>query len=390
MIRHIFTLFWNQKKKYGGMFVEQAVVFVILVFCFVNLGEVLPLYYTPGMLNTDNTLSFGPSRKSGGRSLSIQESDEIMDRVCETLRKRSCVETISTCAFFTPYVRGEEMSPHDTLRYDRKSLKVYVKGADEYTNKVFGIEVEEGEWLSTKMLEDGSYPAVVTRQLAEQFGWHDVVGRNLSFNGQAYTIVGMIAGVKQEARKSSQPTLIVPYEVSGYSRWSERIARVRAGEEKAFSELLDKEFTRLFSGTNQEIGMCSLSDVKIATMLDDILTMGSVVIPTAFLLIFTFIGTFGLFWLYSSKRRKEFALRIVVGSSASGLYRFVISESLLLSLSALIPGIMLFWVVYAFNTVNLIALVTACFVMVVFAVFSAWYPAYKVAGVNPVEAMREQ
>ena len=32
----------------------------------------------------------------------------------------------------------------------------------------------------------------------------------------------------------------------------------------------------------------------------------------------------------------------------------------------------------------------ACLVMILFLVFSAWCPAYKVARVNPVEAMREE
>ena len=34
MMVHIFTLFWNQKRKYGGMFVEQVVV--ISFCCFVS------------------------------------------------------------------------------------------------------------------------------------------------------------------------------------------------------------------------------------------------------------------------------------------------------------------------------------------------------------------
>ena len=250
--------------------------------------------------------------------------------------------------------------------------------------------MEEGEWLSNGMLENGTYSAVITRQLSEQFGWHEILGRCISLNGRVYTIVGVIAGLKQEAREESHPVLILPYEECGYAGWPEFVVRVQEGKEKTFSKLLDREFARLFMGSNQEISLFSLKSLKVTTMLSDIVNMGAMIIPVLFLLVFTFIGTLGLFWLYSSKRRKEFALRIVVGSTPRGLYCFVVSESLLLSVLALLPGLVLFCFVYPFDLVHLSALGCACLVMILFSVFSAWWPAYKVARVNPVEAMREE
>ena len=35
MMKHIFTLFLNQKRRYGGMLAEQMLVFFVLLFCFV-------------------------------------------------------------------------------------------------------------------------------------------------------------------------------------------------------------------------------------------------------------------------------------------------------------------------------------------------------------------
>ena len=34
-MKHIFTLFLNQKRRYGGMLAEQMLVFFVLLFCFV-------------------------------------------------------------------------------------------------------------------------------------------------------------------------------------------------------------------------------------------------------------------------------------------------------------------------------------------------------------------
>ena len=44
---------------------------------------------------------------------------------------------------------------------------------------------------------------------------------------------------------------------------------------------------------------------------------------------------------------------------------------------------------YEWTGVNVAAIGMTLVVMIVFAVFSAWWPAYKVVQVNPVEAMRE-
>ena len=85
----------------------------------------------------------------------------------------------------------------------------------------------------------------------------------------------------------------------------------------------------------------------------------------------------------------EFALRLVVGATKPRLINLVVMESLILSVLAALPGMVLFGFVYDWTGVNVAAIGMTLIVMVLFAVFSAWWPAYKVAQVNPVEAMRE-
>lgn len=139
-----------------------------------------------------------------------------------------------------------------------------------------------------------------------------------------------------------------------------------------------------------DLGIMELDKLKAVYMQNELLSLIAIIVPTFFLLIFVFIGTFGLFWLYSSRRRKEFALRIVVGSTPIGLRNFVILEAILLTILSWIPGMILFFLIYSVNSIDLLALVATCFVMMLFSVFSAWWPAYQVSQVNPVEAMREE
>ena len=55
MIKHILTLIWNQKYHYVGIFIEQALIFIILMFCFINVSNDVKQYTSPGILTTDNT-----------------------------------------------------------------------------------------------------------------------------------------------------------------------------------------------------------------------------------------------------------------------------------------------------------------------------------------------
>ena len=252
--------------------------------------------------------------------------------------------------------------------------------------------MEEGEWLTDDMcLEDGSFPVVVTRQLIDEVGWTTGMGRKIYFRGMKFTVVGIVAGIKQEVLLPSPPMLImsmyVPYQ-NGYG--AEYAVRVKEGEEDAFRDLIQKEVDKMMGKDNVMLWIGDVAKWKVNDMQDTFITLLAIGVPTIFLLVFAFIGTFGLFWLYSSKRRKEFALRLVVGSTCGGLFRFVVLEGVLLTLMALFPGIVLFCWVYPFSAVNLLALGMAVGVMMLFSVFSAWWPAYQVTKINPVEAMREE
>ena len=239
------------------------------------------------------------------------------------------------------------------------------------------------------MLEDGSCPAVITSQLMQELGWSRGIGKRIHYKGTVFTVVGIVTGIKQEPLKASRPTMIVPNRIQP-DQWFEYMVRVKEGETDNFRNLMNKEFNLMMGKEPVRLSFGNIEKWKLNDMRDVFITLLGIGIPTIFLFLFAFIGTFGLFWLYSSKRRKEFALRIVVGSTPRGLYRFVVSESLLLSMLALLPGMVLFCFVFPFEPVHLLALGCSCLVMILFSVFSAWWPAYKVAQVNPVAAMREE
>lgn len=388
MLMHIFTLFCGQKKFYGGLFVEHAIVFIVLLYCLLFLGENLRLYCSDGLLNTENVYECACVKLDG----SMEERDNteglIMEQVMRTVWTTDGVVAGGKSAMLLPYVRPETMNGSDSIQAGQKRIKAYLKYADKNMDKVLDIKLKKGKWLDDGRLNDGSYPAVVTQQLLDEAGWSDGLGRKVLFDGRELTICGVMSGLKQEPLKLSQPVLIMPV---GLNREYpiEYTTRIKDGEEMNFRSLVKREFYRL-SGDKADLSVTKIEKWKRIWLQEVYVALTLIAVPTVFLLFFAFMGTLGLFWLYSTRRKKEFALRIVVGSTPAGLMKFVIAESLLLTVLAWIPGLLLFFITNPLTVTNLLALGGTCFVMLLFSVFSAWWPARQVSRVKPIEAMREE
>ena len=208
--------------------------------------------------------------------------------------------------------------------------------------------------------------------------------------GNTFTVVGIIAGIKQSVFADSPESIIVPKEIVSRYGYNECCAKIKPGFEDEFHACFSREFKRM-GLANKAVQTCSsMEDSKIGSMYDTVSSIVMQVVPTSFLLLFAFIGTFGLFWLNSKKRKVEFALRVVVGATRNRLVSLVVLESLILSVMAALPGILLFCFVYEWTTVHVMAVGITFVIMVLFSVFSAWWPAYQVSKVNPVEAMRDE
>ena len=394
MIGHVLKMLWQGRRKYAGVLMEQMLIFIILMVSMAALFEAINKYREPGLLNTDNAMIFGYMLHGGGNG-SLDDMRELgrgIDIVIEKLRKESFVEAITKSNGLAPYLRSDvyydEMFA-DTVKVDGKSVGVIVKFADKEAERVFHPELEEGGWITDNVLEDGSRPAVVSRQLMDKLGWTEAMGKRLFMRGHTLIVVGISPGVKQNVFSDMPTTIIIPRDEEQLSAYEECCAKIKPGYEDEFHACFSKEYKRL-GLAEKAVSFCyEMSGLKRGSMFEVVSGVAMRAIPTAFLLLFAFIGTFGLFWLNSKKRKVEFALRLVVGATKPRLINLVVMESLILSVLAALPGMVLFGFVYDWTGVNVAAIGMTLIVMVLFAVFSAWWPAYKVAQVNPVEAMRE-
>jgi hypothetical protein len=275
----------------------------------------------------------------------------------------------------------------DSVRIDDKRFLAVYKISDEFGASILNVEMEEGVWFENRVLPDGTLPVVITRQFADKAGWTTAVGKKIPFGPKFFTVTGVATGLKQEPFVPSPVAIVLP-SFSSHGMPFENLVKIDPGMEREFTEAFFREFRRLIPYENVEPLLSYMPSLKRMWVSQSILPVVLQGIPTLFLFIFAFIGTFGLYWMISQKRMKEFALRIALGSTKKRLMNIVIGESLLITCVAVLPALLLSFFIYSYTVVHAIAIGATLFIMLLFAVVSAWYPAWTVSRVNPAEALQ--
>ena len=215
MIGHILKMLWQERKKYAGVLMEQVLIFIILMVSMVALFGAIDKYREPGLLNTDDVVVFGYMLHGGGNGSQddMRDVGQGMNIIIEKLRKEPFVVAVTRSNGLAPYLRSDVYYDGmfaDTVKADGKSVGVIVKFADKEAESVFQPKLEEGEWLTNNVLEDGSRPAVITRQLMDKLGWSEAIGKRLYLGGRTLTIVGISPGVKQNVFSDMPTAIIIP------------------------------------------------------------------------------------------------------------------------------------------------------------------------------------
>jgi len=389
MIKHILKLLWNQKSKYFTIFIEQVFVTIILMLCIVSIANSYAKYNDPGILNTDQNVLFGYMIPR--ESLADFNPDDLaqsMTAINMNLKKQPYMRSITKSMFLTPYLRPGGNYFIDSISIDEKKFECYFKFADSFAGEVFTPEIKDGRWLTDEKLDDGSFQTVITQQFMDAAGWSNAIGKKFSFYGRDYTIVGIIEGAKQQPFEPSPVSAILPIEIYGNSFFIEYVAKVTNNEKGTFFNDFYKEFRRYITKKEIEPIISDINVWKQKTMLPVLTSIILQSVPTFFLLIFSFIGTFGLFWLNSKKRVKEFALRIALGSTSQRLLGFIITESLIITSLAIFPALLISMFIYEFSFIHIVSVLFTFLIMITFSLISAWYPAWKISKTNPAEALQ--
>lgn len=231
---------------------------------------------------------------------------------------------------------------------------------------------------------DGSCPVVVSRQLVDAVGWVDVVGKKFVYRNRELTVIGVVAGVKHAVFEPSSEAILFPFE---HLTFMECVAKVKKGHEADFYNACDKEFKRAGLNNDVELFVFPMEEWKAFSMVGTMLSVAAQARAGFFLVYFCVYWNIRIILVTVEKRLKEYALQLALGATRRDLMKMVLGESLLISVMASIPSVLLAFFIYDFTVENIAAVVTTILLMCLFSLFSAWYPAYRISRVNPAEVL---
>lgn len=400
MIKQTFKLLWNRRKDYIWIFLEQILTFIVLLYCFVQVISKMDQSFAPGNLSVKNVSTVAIIPDNNG--MNHQDWKDFMEKskmVERRMVESGYVEAIHKGYYSVPLNRQASYNFQDSLTYNGQKYKFYIKTSDDKFPVVFKPNMIAGTWYKDETFADGVYPAVVTKTLVEELGVNDPIGMKLNYRGRDFRVTGVMHDFKTFTYDDATPTAIFAHSAfigTNFDNNAETAILVKEGQMANFISGYWKEAMAAFLGKAHQPYAADMEDSKKDSNITTYMMLLVTIIPTLFLIIFAFLGTFSLIYRQSKKSTGEYGLRMALGSTKSNLQKFVFIQSCLLTTVAMVIGciisVNLYLVVFpeiAFTT-YLTAVFAAMLLMFLFAIVSVWYPAQYAAKIQPAIALKQE
>jgi putative ABC transport system permease protein len=358
-----------------------------------------------------------------------QNSDHYLaiDNICLTGEGGRSWNSGPGYIFFTRYVAPLESPDKISFSSDTMAAVSYIDGnklesqmrrTDGVYWEILDFEFLEGRPLTREDHDSGDFVAVINRKSRDtMLGDGDAVGQEITANGQTFTVVGVVEN-EPITNESAFADIWVPLTTapsSGYKEqwlggglallWSEDPAN-RAAIKREFRDSLDTfEYedpeqldtalavaeTRLedFAGNFSDNWCSSTSSVGRFAGISILMVLAFMLLPA--------INMINLNVSRILERASEIGLRKAVGATKRSLIsQFIIENLLLTAVGGLVAFLLAPWVLRVLNqtlvqygrlTMDWRVFVAGLFFIALFAVFSGIYPAWKMARLEPVEAL---
>ncbi len=329
--------------------------------------------------------SGGGGGGAGGPGTEIRKRFSLDD--ARTVQRRLGAEAI-----VVPVVQGPA-----TLRAGNRTLRTTIAGANEEGNQVFNATYVAGRHYNRSEYSAGARVVMLGATPAgELFPGQSSVGREVSINGERFTVVGEMAerGGTLSGDQDNQvymPTTTAQRLLGSKDLSSiivkavdpKRIDLVKVQIQRVLRPRFGDEFT-VFT-QEQTLGILSSLLGTLTVMLAGIASIS---------LLVGGIGIMNIMLVSVSERTREIGIRKAVGARTHDILSQFVIEAVVLSVTGGIVGIALGWAGSAAlqsvvpTEITWWAVTLAFFFSAAVGIFFGVYPAWKASRLNPIDALR--
>ncbi len=381
----------GRKLRMAIMGVQFVVAFALTIYIGVMVSQ---SHY---IFNTD----YGFSRSQIVYSRLSYEAMGKRDAIRAELLKLPFVEdvgyaesTIGTNDGFMTWGRGE----------GDKQMSLEVVPCDYNYPRTMGLKIAEGREFRESDMKSGAY--VLNKVAMQQYSWlqvGDSIGRQNSWGEGNYPIVGVCNNFKMKSMRNDNSKVAVAFIIMGpdMQGWGDRLTnvfvRVTKNQDKIEAKKQIAKVLNRLDGS-QEYTMSFLDDDLQQTYVEEFRFIAQVKLFALICILITIIGVFSLTMFETEYRRKEIAIRKVMGSSTSAVIRLFAIRYAVPLVAAFVTAAPIGWWLskqwlrsFAEHTpiywwLFPLAFVIVSAVVILTVVVQAW----RVATANPVESIKTE
>ena len=388
MIKHIFRLMWNQKKRHFLIVFEIFIVFLVTFGTVYLLSGDLSKRLIPMPIEINGVGAFKLYTEDTNTTM-IKKTYNDLDR---HLRQLPYVENVSFNRTNLPF---EDSYTTSSFNYNGKELRLYLREVDTNYSRLINLKLLKGRWPKLAESKLDPRPALLSPEAVDTlFGKEDPIGKVFyrgelgKIEGQKrYVVYGVTPSFKQHDYDKAQASIFLLYEPgSNDYGYAGIMVKLKQGGEQTYFKNIEKEIFKVVDPNIWSLwSVSSLEEMRRSMNAGYSSRFTSRALVGVIIIVNALLGFIGVLWYNTNQRRRELGLRKAFGATSVSIRRQLIMESLVINLFGVLPALFLllqvyFMGLYPFETpIFFFSIVFSFILLSGLIIVAAWYPG-KIAG----------
>ncbi len=357
-----------------------------------------------------NQYVFGQLSNIGANTVYIQKFPWVMKGNFWKYRNRKEItykeyQALEKSCTLADHISPEIFAMRDIRYKDKKYSNIFVIGTNEEYAYTANMAPRIGRFLTPLDVRNSRYVCVIGQQIAEHlFEKENPLGKRMRIGDNKYTVVGVLEKKGNFFGQSMDNFIIVPFSTFRHVYGGHRGMRIgiMTNRPDRLDELKDQIrgiLRRVRKLKPQQPDDFAINQQNMLTDLYKNLTttlFGIVFIIGGISLVVGGIGIMNIMLVSVAERTREIGIRKAIGASRRNILSQFLLESIVIASIGGAIGILLGYIAGSIilSQMNLSTGVSFISILIGFGfsttvgVLAGFYPAYKAAGLNPIESLR--